>query len=83
MKVLEVGKIPVTTIKNKELELFDDLDVLGMYVYLQMLIEHETTTVPEIIDRIIGKFKVDHDFVLFVLKQFENAGLLFVAKKQS
>lgn len=77
-----IEKYPATGIENKTIELFNELDVLGLYLYLQMLIQHETTTLTTIIDRIIDKFKVDHDFVMFVLKQFETEGLLMVAKKK-
>lgn len=79
---MTIEKYPATGIENKIIELFNELDVLGLYVYLQMLIQHETTTVTVIIDRIIEKFKVDYEFVMFVLKQLEKEGLLFIAKNK-
>lgn len=77
----EIEKHPHTRINNKTIEAFNELDVLGLYTYFRMLIDHETTTVTEIIDRIIEKFKVDYEFVMLVLKQFEKEGLIYVARK--
>jgi hypothetical protein len=77
----EIEKYPHTRINNKTIEAFNELDVLGLYTYLRMLIDHENTTLPIIIDRIIEKFKVDYEFVMFVLKQLEKEGLLFIARK--
>lgn len=79
---MTIEKYPATGIENKTIELFNELDVLGLYVYLQMLIQHETTTVTVIIDRIIEKFKVDYEFVMFVLKQLEKEGLLVIARNK-
>ena len=76
----EIEKYPHTRINNKTIEYFNDLDALGLYTYLRMLIDHETTTLPFIIDRIIEKFKVDYEFVMSVLKQLEKERLLFIAK---
>jgi len=77
----EIEKYPHTRINNKIIEAFNELDVLGLYTYLRMLLDHEATTVTVIIDRIIEKFKVDYGFVMFVLKQLEKEGLLFIARK--
>jgi hypothetical protein len=78
----EIEKYPHTRINNFTIEAFNELDVLGLYTYLRMLIDHETTTLTVIIDRIIEKFKVDYEFVMFVLKQFEKEGLLFIMKNK-
>ena len=56
----EIEKYPHTRISNKIIDAFDELDVLGLYTYFMMLVEHATTTLPVIIDMIIEKFKVDY-----------------------
>jgi hypothetical protein len=73
-------QLPYTTLDNRNIELFNELQVLGMYTYVRMMIDHETTTVPVIIDKLIEKFKVTHDFVFDVLKKFEETGVLMIVK---
>lgn len=77
----EIENIKLTQINNKVFELFNEPDVLGLYVYFQMMVQHESTTLVVIIDRIVEKFKVDQDFVMFLLKRFEKEGLIYVVRK--
>lgn len=80
---ITIEKYPATGIENKIIEQFDNLELLGIHVYVQMLIQFETTTVCEIIDRIIQKFKVDNETVMLLLKRLEKEGLLTVIKKEN
>ncbi len=78
----EDDSLPITILQNGIIELFNELDILGMYAYVRMMIEHKTRTLPEIIDKLIEKFQVDHDFVLFVFKKFQDAGVFMIAKQE-
>jgi hypothetical protein len=77
---MTIEKYPATTLENRFLELFNELEILGMYTYVRMMIDHETTTVPVIIDRLIEKFNVTQEFVFHILKKFEEAGVLMIVK---
>lgn len=78
----EIENYPNTKIKNITIESFNNLDFLGMYVFLRMMIDHETTTVTLIVDRIIEKFNVSHEFVMKAFKMYEDKGLLMIIKKK-
>jgi hypothetical protein len=77
-----IEKHLATILENKFIELFDELEVLGMYTYIRMMIDQETTTVPVIIDKLIEKFNIENDFVLFVLKKLEASGALMIVKNK-
>lgn len=71
---------PVTILDNRILESFNELEVLGIYAYVRMLLEQEITTLVTIIDKLIEKFNVDHDFLMYVFKKFKTAGVFTIMK---
>ena len=77
---LTIEKYSTTTLENRFIELFNELEILGIYIYVRMMIDHETTTLPVIIDKLIEKFKVSHEFIFHVLKKFEEVGILMIVK---
>ncbi len=75
-------KLYLTHIENKNIELFDDASVLGIYTYVRMMIEHEKTTVCEIVDKLMNKFTLTQKHVMGVFELFEQLGVLTVIKQE-
>ena len=69
-------------LETRNIKLFDDLEVLGLYCYVKMMLEHETSTLAVIIDRIKQKFDVDEKYILALFKIINDLGLFMVAKEK-
>lgn len=58
-----------------------DLETLGIYAYIQIIMQHETSVLPIIIDKIKEQFNVKEKFILDKIRELEKVGLLHVARK--
>jgi len=68
------------SLENKSVEAIKDLKTLGVYTYMQMIIKHETTVLPILIERICIQFKMTESQGLEYLKILEAIGLIFTMK---
>lgn len=78
---IEIEKTPAFALENKIIVQFSDLEALGLYTYIKMLIEQEACTLPVIIDRIKEHFNIDEQHILTKIKVLSELGVLFTAKK--
>jgi len=78
---IEIEKTPAFALENKTIEQFNDLEALGLYTFIKMVIEHESSTLPAIIDLVKERFNVDEQVVLKKIKVISELGVLFIAKK--
>lgn len=69
-------KTNLTILDNTCIELFNELDVLGIYTYSRMILSSQSTTIENIVDKLVEKFKVDKEFAIFVLGRLKHHGLL-------
>ncbi len=78
---IEIEKTPAFALENNVVSQFSDLETLGLYTYIKMLIEHESRSLPDIIELIKEHFSLDEQYILNKIKMISETGVLFVAKK--
>lgn len=79
---IEIEKTPAFALENKVIGSFQDLESLGLYTYIKMLIDHEPNTLPVIIERVKEHFDLDDDYILEKIKIIAELGVLFIAKRK-
>lgn len=78
---IEIEKTPAFALENKIVTQFNDLEALGLYTYIKMLIEHERSTLPIIIGLVKDRFNLEEEYILNKIKVISEVGVLFIAKK--
>ena len=79
---IEIEKTPAFALENKNVKKFIDLQALGLYTYIKMLKEHETTELSVIVERAAEHFSVDENDILNIIKQISDLGVLFVKREE-
>lgn len=79
---IEREKCPTFVLENESIITFTDLEILGLYTYIKMLIDTENMTLPDIIEQVQTHFNFNDDYVLKRLKVIADLGLLFIAKEK-
>ena len=80
---IEIEKTPAFALENKNVSQFTDLECLGLYTYIKMLKDQESTnTLPAIIEQVKQHFTLDEKYILNKIKEIAELGFLFIAKKE-
>lgn len=74
-----MGKLSISC---KSVQDIHDIDLLGIYSYIQIIMQHETSVLPLIIDKIKEQFNLEESYILEKIKELEEMGLLFVARNR-
>ena len=74
-----MGKLSISC---KSAQNSHDTDLLGIYSYIQIIMQHETSVLPLIIDKIKEQFNLEESYILEKIKELEEMGLLFVARNR-
>jgi len=69
--------LPMTLLENKDIQLFNNFEDLGFYVFVQMIAQTDYHNIRHVTDKIIEKFNVDEDYILNKYKMISSLGLLF------
>jgi hypothetical protein len=70
--------IEINTIK-----MITDLEALGMYTYMKMLVEQGITTCVIILDLLCKNFSITENYALHKLKLLNDLGLMMIVKTKS
>jgi hypothetical protein len=74
-------KLSVFTIENKHVVLIEDLEVLGIYTYMKMIMESGECGAHKIIEQIKEHFKIPDSDIIEHIRVLEQLGLMTMVKK--
>ena len=75
---LEVEKLDSTLLENPNILKFTDLSLLGLYVYVTMRIQKDTTKLQAILGSVKEHFGLSDDLIIEKLKHINTIGFLHV-----
>jgi hypothetical protein len=78
---IEIEKTPAFALENKTVSQFTDLECLGLYTYIKMLKDQESSTLPAILEHVKQHFDLDENYILNKIREIAELGVLFIAKK--
>ena len=73
--------LPVTSINSEKVALIKDLEIIGIYVFLEMLVQQGEYSLPIIVNRIKEQFHIKEEKVLKALKVIiDDLQLVYLVK---
>lgn len=77
---MTIEKHPSTVIEFKNIEAITDLEALGVYTYMKMLIDQEITKAPMVIEQVCKHFSMTEAQVLANIKLLNELGFMMIIK---
>lgn len=78
-----MSKLPEPfAVERKMIEAIPDLELLGLWVFIEKAVYFETVGLQILIELIIKQFGLEQEYILDKMKKLESMGLLYVGKEK-